>query len=88
MVIGGATRLCRGSSPYRVNRAASLATMPGIDDSFALPSDERTTWRQLAMAGACSFGAGELGGFLIKDSDGRLVADDKQIKCTATMFSN
>ena len=31
--------------------AASLATMPGIDDSFALPSDERATWRQLAMEG-------------------------------------
>ena len=25
--------------------------MPGIDDTFALPSDERTTWRQLANAG-------------------------------------
>src|SRR5438067_8482447 len=46
-----ATRLGHGSLPYRVNRAASLATMPGIDDSFALPSDERTTWRQLAVAG-------------------------------------
>jgi len=50
MVIRAATRLCRGSLPYRSNRAASLAPMPGIDDSFALPSDERTTWRQLAMA--------------------------------------
>jgi hypothetical protein len=46
-----ATRLGDGLMPYRVNRAASLATMPGIDDSFALPSDERTTWRQLAVAG-------------------------------------
>jgi hypothetical protein len=25
--------------------------MPGIDDSFALPSGERTTWRQLAVVG-------------------------------------
>ena len=45
------TRLGDGLMSYRVNRAASLATMPGIDDSFALPSDERTTWRQLAVVG-------------------------------------
>ena len=31
---------------------------------------------------------GELGDFLIKDSDGRLVADDKQIKVHCNDVSN
>jgi hypothetical protein len=66
---------------YLIHRFGQAEALQYSNQPFS--TEDEATMR------ACSLiGAGELGDFLIKDSGGRLVADDTQIKAHCKPASN